>query len=304
MKGLSLLLLVLAVFCVCEGKLFASSKTDNFGNDPKRVSSQVGELDPVSGNFSTVGTTLVLQDGGFIYSVASTFDQVNQIFYYYGDGPFIYGINIASSSPVAPIFVGALESIQSLAWTNDQLYILGTDRNTGLVVYSYPPSAPAKILVNVESLNLPPYAQVTFAADPVSGNGYLVYTKDSVQGVIALVTFTPTGVVNVTQLGCQLRSFNTDRIFYDPIANKLVGVGETSKTYYFEQLDDGTCSSKLFDSGYLLSDVAYDPTTSTVYVYGLDETSGYVATWVTSADSSKIVPAPANLKNLVASYKL
>jgi len=240
--------------------------------DSHRESLQLGSLSLSSGAFTPITTGLVFDFTGTIASEAATYDQDNQIYYFFGEIPFLYGIDVANNQLLPPVYLGLYKWITQILWSkyNNQIIVYGTlSDGTTRAVMSYPANGPSKFLIVLNSYGVPAFADPVIAYDDVTGTGYVVFATDS-RGNFTVLSFPTSGSITGTPLVCTPAPLvNIEKIFFDSNQGKLVGLATGMSGLVYFEFANASCSSQSFTAGYnTVQDAVYDPVEGKMYILG------------------------------------
>jgi len=276
-----------------------------FGGDSTQTVVLTVQVDPVTGNFTSIAENFIYVGSSATYDGISGFDQKNKYFYYATnfESAFVFGVDVIKGELLPPVSIGS-EAVTSIDWdgTGNQLLINGLFLDESSAIFTLPYSGPSVELINFTTMGITTiYATVL---DWKKDIYYLAFYNDTSSqfeiGTFALAK--PTAIVT-TSLGCGA-AIAPDFLFYDSANGILLGIGfnSTALAYkYFEVVAKKCTVTDLKLTG-IVTSATYDPTVTTLYLGYVDSSGSSMISYNRVKKTLSKVSTLYVLEDLQASY--
>lgn len=244
-----------------------------FGGDNTQTVVLTVQVNPVTGNFTSIAENFIYVGSSATYDGISGFDQKNKYLYYATnfESAFVFGVDVTKGELLPPISIGS-EAVTSIDWdgTGNQLLIDGLFVDDSSAIFTLPTSGPSVELINFTAMGITTvYATVL---DWKKAVYYLAFYNDSnSQFFIGTFSLAKPTTIATTSLGCG-GNIAPDFLFIDSASGILLGIGfnSTALAYkYFEVVAKKCTVTDLKLTG-IVTSATYDPTATTLYLGYVD----------------------------------
>jgi len=312
MKGTLLFVVILGLFHYGSGTIYGLITVAG-GNSTQTVLQTV-QIDPNTGKFAMVARNIFYVGTSGTYEGISTFDQVNQNFFYATDfyTSFVLGVNVGSSKLLPPISIDAngvyanrITTIQRDR-THSQLLISGLYEDGSEALLALPDSGPTQLLFNFTTVGK---GDVISSAVNDDNAVYYFAHSNATGFFLSAFAINEPEVTATIKFDCE--ALEPTHFFYSSAGvPKLIGVGRnvtTNDPVYFEVGGGGStaCSFRSLSlKNAIISSASFDPTTSSLYMAFAVPSAGFLI-YVYNTDSHVIankIPLSTPVTALEVSY--